>query len=42
MAFITWALNDGQALTSALDYAPLPRPMVTKIMARVNEIQIAK
>ena len=40
--FLRWALNDGQALTSALDYAPLPRPMVTKIMARVSEIQVAK
>jgi phosphate transport system substrate-binding protein len=40
--FVRWALNDGQALVGPLDYAPLPKPMVAKILARVNEIQIAK
>ena len=37
--FLTWALGDGQALESALDYAPLPESMRTSLVARLATIQ---
>jgi len=39
--FIKWAVHDGQAQAPAKDYAPLPAELVTKIDARLNQVQMA-
>ncbi len=36
--FIRWALTDGEQDAEGLDYAPLPRALVTRLMARVDSI----
>jgi phosphate transport system substrate-binding protein len=36
--FIRWALADGEPEVSALDYAPLPPALVTRLMARVDSL----
>ena len=36
--FLRWALSDGQKDASALDYAPLPASLVTKLMPRIDSI----
>lgn len=36
--FLTWALTDGEAEASALDYAPLPAAMASKVRARLSMI----
>ena len=36
--FLKWALGDGQKLTSALFYAPIPAPVVEKELAQINQI----
>ena len=38
--FLHWALTDGQALASALDYAPLPESMRSALATRLASIQI--
>jgi len=40
--FLNWMIGPGQSMTSALDYAPLPKPVVQKIKARINEIKVGK
>jgi len=40
--FLNWMAGPGQSMTSALDYAPLPKPVVQKIKARINEIKVGK
>jgi phosphate transport system substrate-binding protein len=37
--FLNWALTDGEELASALDYAPLPRGLRERALARVKEIK---
>jgi phosphate transport system substrate-binding protein len=37
--FLRWALNDGQGMESALDYAPLPEAMRTALLTRVDSIK---
>ena len=37
--FLRWALNDGQAMESALDYAPLPESMRMALLTRVDSIK---
>jgi len=37
--FLRWALNDGQGMESALDYAPLPEGMRTALLTRVDSIK---
>ncbi len=37
--FLRWALNDGQGMESALDYAPLPESMRTALLTRVDSIK---
>jgi phosphate transport system substrate-binding protein len=39
-AFITWMLTDGQTLAPTIDYAPLPKAMIDKVMAQVNQLVI--
>ena len=36
--FVRWALTDGQADAAALDYAPLPKSIIPKLMARLDSI----
>ena len=36
--FVKWMLTDGQALTSALDYAPLPKAVVAKEQKAIAKI----
>jgi phosphate transport system substrate-binding protein len=36
--FIRWALENGGASATALDYAPLPKPLVTKLTARLDSV----
>jgi phosphate transport system substrate-binding protein len=37
--FLSWMLADGQAMTSALSYAPLPKAVVAKEMKAIAKIQ---
>lgn len=37
--FLRWALTDGEAQATALDYAPLPATMTTQLMARLDSIK---
>jgi phosphate transport system substrate-binding protein len=37
--FLTWMLTDGQKMTAALSYAPLPQAVVAREMKAVAKIQ---
>ena len=37
--FLRWALNEGQGMVAALDYAPLPEAMRTTLVSRLDSIQ---
>jgi phosphate transport system substrate-binding protein len=37
---LKWALGDGQKMAPALSYAPLPKELVTKVQATVQELQV--
>ncbi|HYL94101.1 MAG TPA: phosphate ABC transporter substrate-binding protein PstS [Alphaproteobacteria bacterium] len=37
--FLAWMVGDGQSMTTALNYAPLPKGVVQKIRTRIREIQ---
>ena len=39
--FLRWALTDGQQFESALDYAPLPPAMATRLAQRLDSISVA-
>lgn len=36
--FLWWALHDGQKFAQALDYAPLPKSVVTKVEAKLKRL----
>jgi phosphate transport system substrate-binding protein len=38
--FLRWALTDGQGLASALDYAPLPKPVQQKALKTVDTLTV--
>ncbi|HXU71865.1 MAG TPA: phosphate ABC transporter substrate-binding protein PstS [Polyangia bacterium] len=38
--FLWWAIHDGQKLAGPLDYAPLPKPVVTKVEAALRTITV--
>ena len=40
--FIRWALADGQADAAALNYAPLPASLISRLTARVDSIASAR
>ncbi len=40
LAFLWWAIHDGQALAPPLDYAPLPAPVVAKVSARLQQLTV--
>ncbi len=37
--FLNWMLDDGQKMTAALSYAPLPSSVVTKVKAAIKQVQ---
>jgi phosphate transport system substrate-binding protein len=38
--FLWWAIHDGQKMASALDYAPLPAPLIGKVEATLRSITV--
>jgi phosphate transport system substrate-binding protein len=36
--FLRWALVDGEKSASALDYAPLPSALSTRLLSRLNSL----
>ena len=38
--FLRWALSEGEASAAALDYAPLPPAMVTRLEQRLQTVQV--
>ena len=38
--FLWWAIHDGQKMAAALDYAPLPEPLVGKVEATLRSITV--
>ena len=38
--FLWWAIHDGQKMAAALDYAPLPAPLVRKVEATLKSITV--
>ncbi len=38
--FMRWALTEGEKDASALDYAPLPQSMATRLVARIDSIKV--
>jgi len=39
VAFLKWAVTDGQKLTPALDYAPLPQSVQQRVLERIKTIK---
>jgi phosphate transport system substrate-binding protein len=39
--FLRWAYKDGEKTASALDYAPLPAPIVAQLQNRLSSIRVA-
>jgi len=40
VSFLRWAYKDGEKTASALDYAPLPAPMVAALQNRLKAINV--
>jgi phosphate transport system substrate-binding protein len=38
--FLRWALTEGEASAAALDYAPLPAEMATRLQRRLQSVQV--
>ena len=38
--FLTWMVDKGQTMTSALAYAPLPKTVAAKVKARIKEVKV--
>ena len=38
--FLRWAITDGQGLATALDYAPLPKPVQQKVLKTVETLTV--
>ncbi len=38
--FLWWAIHDGQKSSDALNYAPLPPPVVAKVEARLKQLKV--
>jgi phosphate transport system substrate-binding protein len=38
--FLWWAIHDGQKMAAALDYAPLPAPLVKKVESTLQSITV--
>jgi phosphate transport system substrate-binding protein len=39
VAFLKWALTDGEKMATALDYAPLPDALRERVLKRIQEIK---
>jgi ABC-type phosphate transport system substrate-binding protein len=37
--FLNWALTKGEEMAPSLDYAPLPKILQERVLARVKEIK---
>ncbi len=40
--FLNWMVDKGQTMTTALEYAPLPTNVATKVKARIKEVKAVK
>src|SRR5215510_4468906 len=38
--FLNWMVDQGQTMTSALEYAPLPKSVASKVKARIKEVKV--
>jgi len=38
--FLNWMVDQGQGMTSALAYAPLPKTVASKVKSRIKEIKV--
>ena len=38
--FLNWMVDKGQSMTSALEYAPLPKNVAAKVKARIKEVKV--
>jgi len=38
--FLNWMVDKGQTMTSALEYAPLPKSVAAKVKARIKEVKV--
>jgi phosphate transport system substrate-binding protein len=38
--FLTWMVDKGQSMTSALEYAPLPKNVAARVKARIKEVKV--
>jgi phosphate transport system substrate-binding protein len=39
VSFLNWMVDQGQGMTSALSYAPLPKAVASKVKSRIKEIK---
>jgi phosphate transport system substrate-binding protein len=39
--FLWWAVHDGQKFAAPLDYAPLPKPVVEQVSAKIKSLTVA-
>lgn len=42
VAFLRWALNDGQEMAPPLYYAPLPKPVIARLQQTIGQIRLAE
>lgn len=40
VGFLNWMVDQGQSMTSALSYAPLPKSVAQKVKARIKEVKV--
>jgi phosphate transport system substrate-binding protein len=40
--FLNWMVDKGQTMTTALEYAPLPKNVAVKVKARIKEVKVVK
>src|SRR5262249_20434631 len=38
--FLNWMVDQGQGMTSALSYAPLPKTVASKVKSKIKEIKV--
>ncbi len=40
LAFLRWAIKDGEGMAESLQYAPMPKNMQTMVLERLNEVKV--
>jgi phosphate transport system substrate-binding protein len=40
LQFLWWAIHDGEKSAAALDYAPLPKPVVQKVETTLKKMTV--